>query len=267
MADRFVQQDAGPAGTEHDGHLAGRRRIGVQVGHGLVHGFAGIATQDRVVKIGEIEASTAARAALLALAVFLDDDRDRAAHQRPDVGGETTVRTGDQDHFVFAGERGHDLHDARIERLGKTFETLEQLDLGFSRQRGDRIVRHVQRSAGGRRPQSGQNAVLAGGSDGAHGTRGVAQGARTDVVGVGERGLFAGDGAHADALVDVEAARLDDAFIEAPRLGARILEIEVGVIDLVRQDLAEGARQVALAQRERGEEKRFGLGQGAVLVH
>jgi len=68
-------------------------------------------------------------------------------------------------------------------------------------------------------------------------------------------------------LVDVEAARLDDALIEAPGLGTRILEIEVGVIDLVRQDLAEGARQVALAQRERGEEKRFGLGQGAVLVH
>jgi hypothetical protein len=39
-----------------------------------------------------------------------------------------------------------------------------------------------------------------------------------DVVGVGERGLLAGDGAHADTLVDAEAAALDDAFLEAPAL-------------------------------------------------
>jgi hypothetical protein len=30
VADRLVQQDAGPAGAEHHGHLAGRRRLGAR---------------------------------------------------------------------------------------------------------------------------------------------------------------------------------------------------------------------------------------------
>ena len=54
------------------------------------------------------------------------------------------------------------------------------------------------------------------------------------------------DRAHADALVDVEAAGLDDAFLQAPALAARVLEIEVGVVDagaslIVRQRLRERA--------------------------
>jgi hypothetical protein len=32
VADRFVQQDAGPARAQHHGHLAGRRRARLQVG-------------------------------------------------------------------------------------------------------------------------------------------------------------------------------------------------------------------------------------------
>jgi hypothetical protein len=96
---------------------------------------------------------------------------------------------------------------------------------------------------------------------------GITQRPGADVVGVGKGGLFAGDGAHADPLVDIEAARLDDALVEAPRFGTRILEVEVGVIDLVRQDLAESARKVALGQRKRGKQQGFGLGQGAEVSH
>ena len=65
-----------------------------------------------------------------------------------------------------------------------------------------------------------------------------------DVVGIGERRLLAADGAHADALVDVEAAGLDDALLQAPGLGARVLEIEVGVIDAVAEHLAEHAGEL-----------------------
>jgi hypothetical protein len=41
-----------------------------------------------------------------------------------------------------------------------------------------------------------------------------------DFVRVGESGLVAGHGAHADALVDREAAGLDDAFFQAPAFAA-----------------------------------------------
>ena len=267
MADRLVQQDARPAGTEDDGHLAGRRRLGVQVGERLMDGLLRIALQHSIVEIAEIEASATTCCALFALAVFLDDDGNRAADQRPDVGSQPAIRTGDQDHLVLAGQRGHDLDDARVDGAGETFEALEQPDLGIGRQRGDRVVRNVQRLCRGRRRKSGQNAILPGGGDRPHSIGGIAKRPRTDVVGVGEGGLLAGEGAHADALVDVEAARLDDALVEAPRLGTRILEIEVGIIDLMRQDLAEGARQVALGQREGRQQQGFGLRQGAVLNH
>jgi hypothetical protein len=56
---------------------------------------------------------------------------------------------------------------------------------------------------------------------------------QADVVGIGEGGFLAADGAHADALLDVEAARFDDALLQAPGLGTRVLEIQVGVIDVV----------------------------------
>ena len=41
----------------------------------------------------------------------------------------------------------------------------------------------------------------------------IAKRLRTDVVGIGKGRLFAGNGTHADALIDVEAARLDDPLV------------------------------------------------------
>jgi hypothetical protein len=81
--------------------------------------------------------------------------------------------------------------------------------------------------------------VLAGARDGAGGVCSGPERVEADVVGIGERGLLARDRAHADALVDVEAARLDLAFFEAPAFRARVLEVQVGVVDVVRQQAAE----------------------------
>jgi hypothetical protein len=204
---------------------------------------------------------------LLALAVFLDDHRYRTADQRPDIGRHPAIRTGDHDHFVFAGQRSHDLNDARIESAGKTFQAFEQLDLGLGRQRGDRVIRNVKLAAGRAVFQDRQRAALTNGADGTNRVGSIVQRPQADVVGIGKGGLLAGDGAHTYPLVDVEAARFDDAFVEAPRLGTGILEIEIGVIELMGQDLAESPRQVAFGQRKRSEQQGFGLGQGAVWIH
>src|SRR5204862_6780564 len=87
----------------------------------------------------------------------------------------------------------------------------------------------------------------------------ILQRIEADFVGVGEGGFLAGDGAHADALLDVEAAGLDDPFLEAPALGARVLEIKVGVIDAARGERAEDALELARGELEGGEER---LGRG-----
>ena len=109
-----MQQDAGPAGTEHDGHAAGRRGARVEVDHGLVHGLARVLFQDLVAEVAVVETAAAAAGALLAAAVLFGDDLQRQAHQRAHVGGEMAVGTGDENDFVFGGEARHHLDDARV---------------------------------------------------------------------------------------------------------------------------------------------------------
>jgi len=65
-------------------------------------------------------------------------------------------------------------------------------------------------------------------ADRAHRARRLVQRGQRNVVRVRVRLLLAAHRAHADAAVDVERARLDDAFLEAPALHPRILEIEIG---------------------------------------
>ena len=66
VADGFVQQDAGPAGTEHDGHFAGRRFDGVQQDDRPGGGFAG-EMFGRLFVQEEIEADASAAAGMAAL--------------------------------------------------------------------------------------------------------------------------------------------------------------------------------------------------------
>jgi hypothetical protein len=59
-------------------------------------------------------------------------------------------------------------------------------------------------------------------------------------------------------LFDVEAARLDDAFFQAPCLGAGVLEIQVGKIDLVAEHVAEYAFELVRRQAVGLEQGLFG---------
>jgi hypothetical protein len=96
--------------------------------------------------------------------------------------------------------------------------------------------------------------------DGAHGARRVQQRGLGDVVGIGESGLLAAHRAHADALVDAEAAGLDDALFQAPAFAARVLEVEVGVVDLCAR-ISASARAGGFVEAEGLEQQRAGRGQ------
>ena len=91
--------------------------------------------------------------------------------------------------------------------------------------------------------------------DGAGRQCGIFQRVQRDVVGIGKGGLLAAHRAHADALVDTEAAGFDDAFFQRPALGTAVLEIEIGVIHTMRQHLAEHLLQMAGFQSVRGEQR------------
>ncbi|KAG1439787.1 hypothetical protein G6F57_019262 [Rhizopus arrhizus] len=88
------------------------------------------------------------------------------------------------------------------------------------------------------------------------------QGVRRQRIGIGESGLLAADGAHAHALADREASSLDDALFQAPPLAARVLEVQVGVIDLVGEDFTQRARHVRFSQAPGVQQQRFGGGKG-----
>ncbi len=90
--------------------------------------------------------------------------------------------------------------------------------------------------------------------DGAGGAGGLDQRRQRDLVRVGEAGLLAADGAHADALIDAERALLDDAVLEAPGLGAGGLEVHVREIESAIHELSQGRLQLRVAETPRGQQ-------------
>ena len=247
VADRLVEQNARPAGAQHHRHAAGRRRLRRQIDAGLMDGVLGVLPEPRIGEVAVVVAAAAAGVTLLALAVLDHDDREGNAHQRPHIGGHVAIRPRHQHDLPGAGDVRHDLGNARIEIAGKLLQAFEQLHFLRIGDRENRVVRHVERRGGPRR-ELRQRSRSAGGSDGPRRLRRPLQGRQADLVGVGEGRLVAAHRAHADPLVDAVAARLHDAFFEAPCLGARVLEVEVGIVDAMAEDLAEDGRKLAWRQ-------------------
>lgn len=73
-------------------------------------------------------------------------------------------------------------------------------------------------------------------------------------VGVGKGGFVARNGAHAHTLIDLEAARFDDALFQMPAFISGALAVDIGIIDVVRADDAQafgeqfGAKAVGFEQ-------------------
>ncbi|MCY1405033.1 hypothetical protein D9M71_202600 [compost metagenome] len=244
MADRLVQQHAGPAGAHHHRQAAGRRGDRFQVDQRLAQRLAGVAHGPVLLKeITVVGAPAAAVPAALATAVLLDDHANVETHQRADVRRQRAVGRGYQHLLPDAGQAHGDLLDARVEGAGGGVDLLQQLDLLRPAQHVERVVALVQ-ALRRHRLEGLHAAVLPGAGDRARGLRGLAQGLAGDGVAVGEAGLLAGLRAHADTLVHVEAAFLDDAVLEHPGLGHLALEVQVRGIDARAAQLMQQRRQL-----------------------
>ena len=263
MAHGLVQQDAGPARAQHHRHLAGRRGPCFEIDHGFVHGAVHVFAQHFVGEHFQADAPASAAMAHFTPAALLGDHGERQAHQRPHIRGQAAVAAGHQHHVVFGAQAGHDLDHARIGRARHALDALEQGDLLGRAQRGQGVDVGIQ-LAGivGRHLGRHLDLARAAPRDAAHGMGRGQQRLRRQAVGIGESRFFAADRAHAHALPDRKAAGLDDAFLQAPAFAAGVLEIQVGIIDLVRKDLAQGLGQIDLGQAPRVEQQGFGGGQG-----
>ena len=74
------------------------------------------------IKISQVVATAAARAALFTSVALFGDDGNVQAHHRTDVGGVPAVEAGDVNHVVFAGQPRHHLHNARVGGFGEGFD-------------------------------------------------------------------------------------------------------------------------------------------------
>ena len=260
MAHRFVQQHARPAGAQHHGHRPGGRVHRFQVDQRLAQGFArellGLAAVEKFrVGVAPAEPSIARFAA----AVLLHDHLDVHAHQRTYVRGQHAVAARDQHGVHATGQTDRNLLNARIGRTQQFVYDAERFDLGVVVQRIDGIVAGVQRMAAAAYQRMRRMRVAVAG-DRPRGAGRAQQRLRIDVVGIGEAGLLAGDGAHADALIDGMRAILDDAVLHRPALAPRMLEVEITEIDARTQQRAEGAMQALLV--ESGGKQQAGFGKG-----
>jgi len=262
VADRLVQQDAGPAWPEDHLHFAGGRGDRIQIDEGLAHGFV-----DAVLPIGRInnlaERKTPAPAeapAFLALALAHHDGHAEA-HERADVGQALAVGAQDLYRLPFARDRAHDLAHARIFGARIGVDVGEQLGLLCKGHQFERIVVGIEARIRPLGPVGSRTARIAG-FGGRNRARRALDGAMAQVGRMRIGGRFARNGAQAEALRGVERSAFELAVVEGQALGLAVFEIKLAVVHAGkgRFGLRLGPREVEIAVCEK---QRVGAGKMA----
>ena len=245
VADRLVQQHARPAGPHHHVHLAGRAGDGVEVDQGLAQ---------RLVHLGApaigrdpgLEARPAARAGVggLAFAVLLDRHRDVQPDERAHVAQEPPVRAQDLHDPPLAGDRGRDLHHARVRGPRVGVHLAQELDLVGEGGRGEGVVVAVELLVGRARPL-GRDALVAALGQGRRFGRAPERGL-ADLVGVGVAGPLARHYAQTEALARVVVRRLQPSIVEHERFAFGPLEEQLPVVGARHGVAQDGQRALAL---------------------
>ena len=257
VADRLVEQHAGPAGAEHDLHLARRGGDRFEIGQRLGERDVDRPAPRRLLEQAVIEVAPAEPVvAGLAPAILFGDDLHPEPDQRPDVRSDEAVGADDVDHAPARRQRDADLGDARIAGAGGGVDPLAQGDLFGERDEAQRIVGAVHRLVGPLR-RRGRSAL--GRIEQFEGGSGALDRRFADLIGVSESGGFAGDAAQAEARRRMIIGRLQASVVEAECLAGAILEVEFAIV---------AARQVLRGQLPRAVrieaaiEKPPGIGRG-----
>ncbi len=228
MADRFVQQYAGPARPHHHRHFARGRGNRFEV-----HQRLGERDVDRLAPLGFLEqlaieiASAEAMVAGLAPVARPGDDLHPEADQRADVRGDEAVGANDVDHAPAGRQRHADLGDARVAGAGRCVDRPAQLDLLAERYERQRIVGVIHRLV---RPRRARRGGTPGRVEKLQRRGRAVDRCGTDFVRVGEGGRFAGNPAQAEARGAVIIGGLQPAVVEAERFADAVLEVELAVV-------------------------------------
>ena len=224
-----MQQDAWPAGAEHDLHLARRGSDAVEVEQSLAQRLVGAAPPDRRVHhMAVAETAAGSMASGLAPAILLDDHGDVEAHERPEVGHAAAVGAHDLHRLPLAVHGRHHLRHARVLRAG--------IGVDLGQQRGahgevggtQRVLIAVEALVGclwGRR-----EGALVAGADGAHAVGGAGQRVMGDLAGMGVAGGLARHRPQPETERGVGTRRADAAVLQGQRLALPVFEEQFAVI-------------------------------------
>lgn len=166
---------------------------------------------------------------------MFDDDADIQANQRANVACPGTVAGGHQHGIVHTTQAHADLGNTRIQAARVSVQALQKghlVRLGHDIQR---VICFIQWLVAAAFPGLHTTSLTGAGNRPRSANR-LAQGRHADIVAVGEAGLLTGLGTHANALIDIEAAILDDAVLQHPGLTDLMLKIQVGSVDAWRGD-------------------------------
>ena len=228
VADRFMEQHAGPAGAAHHLHLARRRGDRFQIDQrlrqrGVDTAVPGRGIEQMIVEIAPAEPEAAGFAAV----AILRHDRDVEADHRADVAGNEPAGADDVDHAPAARQRDADLVDPGIARAGGGVDLGAQPDLVGERNRRQRIVGAVHRLVGAWRGGGwlGLRRI-----EQAQGRGGAVDRGGADFIGVGEGGGLASHAAQPEARGVIVIGGLQPAIVEAERFAQAVLQIQLAIV-------------------------------------
>ena len=253
----FMQQDAGPAGPQHHGHLAGGCVHRVQHHDGFACGLRGeMFGRLFVEEEAQFHASAAARmTALRGPAVVASQRGHVQACQRLAVPRKHPVASGHQHLPQIVGIAGLRLEDARVVGARRTVGAFDQFHALGEGRLGGRSQHGIQIAP----PAFVERNFLHGSRsrrDARRHARGLANLLRAEVVAVGVAGTLARDHAHTHPQRHALQRALHDGFIDADGTGGKILEVKVGIRAPVRERFSQIILQIprgnAKALREEG---------------
>ena len=223
MADRFMQQNAGPAGAEHHFHLARRRRHAAQVhqrlAQRLIHAaLPGFSTQHALIG----KAPAGAEAAGLPPITLGHHDRDIEAHQGAQISEALPIRAQDLHRLPFPGDGSHHLHNARVSRAGIGINFLQQGGLGSEIHLRQRIRIGVEPRIGGARRDIQSPAMAL--AHRLHRSRGARKRSIGQFPCMGVACCLTSHGAQAEAAGCIIACGTDAAVIQRNRLAFAVFQ-------------------------------------------
>jgi hypothetical protein len=148
VADGLVQEDAGGAGGEHDGQLAGGRALGLEEDHGALDGLLGDEGEALVGVPVEVLAGGEVGGVGLGDAVLLGGDHAPQAGHRAHVGEDLAVHVGDEDQLLAVGPADGDLLDGGVGGAGEGVQLLDARELEGDADLGPRALELVEAALG-----------------------------------------------------------------------------------------------------------------------